>query len=90
MTLSNVAFVPRFMTNIVSLSALIERGVHWNTQDGYLTRFGNRIAVVEQIGGHWRVSRSHTRSESFTVDSDDDTETETLLSKLLISGCHSC
>ena len=40
LTLSNVAYIPRFMTNVVSLSCLMQYGVHWNTEQGYLTRNG--------------------------------------------------
>jgi hypothetical protein len=91
MTLSHVAYIPHFMTNIVSLSALIERGVDWSTKAGHLTKNDRPIAVVNRIGGHWIVAKHHARDESTVVDSDDeDTGTRAMLSMLLNHGCPSC
>ena len=44
------------MSNLVSLSRLTAKGVHWNTQEGCLTRQGTPIAYIQQIKGHWSLS----------------------------------
>ena len=89
MTLSNVAFVPHFMTNIVSLSALMEKGVHWSTREGHLTRRGKPIATVERIGGHWTVATS-VRSEVVLADDIDVIGTEAVESTTSKRSCFVC
>ncbi|KAF2729869.1 hypothetical protein EJ04DRAFT_410594, partial [Polyplosphaeria fusca] len=53
--LSNVAFVPRFFTNAVSLSRCIGAGIHFDSGRHYLyqERPSNVISQLEFNGGHW-------------------------------------
>ncbi|OQV11381.1 GAG-pre-integrase domain-containing protein, partial [Cladophialophora immunda] len=56
MTITDVIYVPGFMTNIVSLSRLNSKGVHFSTETSQLTRNGKVIAKIEPVAGHWIVS----------------------------------
>jgi len=56
LTIREVAYVPGFMTNIVSLSRLTNRDIHWNTQTGCLFRGNLNLAVVSRLNGHWTIS----------------------------------
>ena len=58
MTLLNVAYVPGFMTNLVSLSLLVSKGVHWNTQTGSLYKDDKVLCYVNKLDGHWTLSKS--------------------------------
>jgi hypothetical protein len=57
LTLNDVAYVPGFMTNIVSLSKLTDRDIHWNTQTGCLFHGDLNLAVVTRLNGHWTISK---------------------------------
>ena len=51
--LANVAFVPSFHTNIVSLDRLIQKDVHWDTREQEL-RLGDEIfGKVERKHNQW-------------------------------------
>ena len=67
MTLVDVAYIPGFMSNLVSLSRLVTKGVHWNTQEGYLTREGKPIAYIQQIKGHWSLSQQSLSDEALVT-----------------------
>jgi hypothetical protein len=56
--LLNVALIPGFMTNIVALSKLNEKGIHWNTRTPWqLEKVDyNHFCNLHQIGSHWVVS----------------------------------
>jgi len=54
--LLNVAYVPGFMSNLVSLSKLVEKGCHWNTQTGYITHQGKELCSVHKYHGHWTLT----------------------------------
>jgi hypothetical protein len=48
--LTNVALVPRFMTNLISLPILNAKGVHWNSEKPqYLKRNGSIFCSLERI-----------------------------------------
>jgi hypothetical protein len=55
MTLLNVALIPGFMTSLVSLQVLNDKGVHWNSRNP--TRLekkdGSTFCELTQIGKHW-------------------------------------
>ena len=67
MTLVDVAYVPGFMSNLVSLSRLVTKGVHWNTREGYLTREGKPIVYIQQIKGHWSLSQQSLSDEALVT-----------------------
>ena len=54
--LTNVAYIPGFMTNLVSLSRLVQQGVHWNTETGQLTRQGQAFCYITAFDGHWTLT----------------------------------
>ena len=92
MTLPDVAYLPRFMTNIVSLSLLMQKDVHWNTKTGYLTRNDHPIAVVNRFNGHWTLSSGSASQAKLSnvVDDEDEDEyegVESLFKALSIEGC---
>ena len=59
-TLLDVAYIPGFMTNLVSLSRLVKRGVHWNTETGQLSRDGKVLCSVSALDGHWTITTEPT------------------------------
>jgi Reverse transcriptase (RNA-dependent DNA polymerase)/GAG-pre-integrase domain len=93
MTLPDVAYIPHFMTNVVSLSLLIEKNTHWNTEDGCLRRNSKKIAIVRRFKGHWTVSDDCPPRSTLTnqVDELDEYEgIESLFSALTVQGCREC
>jgi len=63
--LTNVALAPRFMTNLVSLYLLNDKGVHWNSEKPqYLTRNGRIFCNLESVDHHWVLERN-TRHSAF-------------------------
>ena len=55
-TLLNVAYIPTFMTNLVSLSKLVEKGLHWDTEKGTLRKGGKDLCYIKRLGGHWTLT----------------------------------
>ncbi len=51
--LENVAFIPSFHTNIVSLQRFTAKGVHWNTAAGQLFYDGSPFCDVVTQHGQW-------------------------------------
>ena len=52
--LRDVAYIPGFLTNVVSLERLNAKGVHWDSErPSYLKRNGYDFAYLEQVGKHW-------------------------------------
>jgi hypothetical protein len=94
MTLPNVAYIPGFMTNIVSLSLLMEQGVHWSTQDGCLTRHGRPIAMVRRLRGHWVLSFNKPQKAGIPDqqgrDEDEYEGLAALFSAITTSECRQC
>ena len=92
MTLPNVAYIPRFMTNIVSLSLLMEKGVHWSTRDGCLTRNDQNIAKVRRFNGHWTLAEGCVSASisSFEDEYDEYEGVEALFSALSVAECGEC
>jgi hypothetical protein len=52
-TLLHVAYIPTFMTNLVSLSKLVDKGLHWDTERGTLRKEGKDLCFIKKLGGHW-------------------------------------
>lgn len=55
-TLLNVAYIPSFMTNLVSLSLMTRKGVHWDTAKSHLHRNGKEFCKLHEQGGHWTLT----------------------------------
>jgi hypothetical protein len=55
-TLLNVAYIPNFMTNLVSLGKMVQKGVHWDTEKNNLRYKGKHLCHVHQLGGHWTLT----------------------------------
>lgn len=53
MTLLNVAYVPEFMTNIVSQDILYTKGVFFDNWRMHLHQHGNTFSYVERHNGHY-------------------------------------
>ena len=53
MTLLDTAYVPGFLTNLVSLSRLVKKGVHWNTEKAHLHKDGKTLCYIRPFDGHW-------------------------------------
>lgn len=53
MTLLDTAYVPGFLTNLVSLSRLVQKGVHWDTEKSHLHKAGIPLCYVRPFNGHW-------------------------------------
>lgn len=53
MTLLNVAYVAKFMTNIVSQDLLYVKGLHFDSWKLHLHREGNTIMTVKRYNGHY-------------------------------------
>ena len=67
--LVNVALVPGFLTNLVSLGKMVESNLHWNTKRG--TLYSTNIAGVEDhfcqltyLQGHWIMENNTAGSAS--------------------------
>jgi hypothetical protein len=50
-TLTDVAFVPHFKTNLVSLTKVKAKGVHWDTEKMHLHTKGKTLCLVDEING---------------------------------------
>ena len=50
--LQNTTYVSQFHMNIISLNKLIEKGIHWNTQNYKLTFYGTSYCQIEKHHGH--------------------------------------
>jgi hypothetical protein len=55
-TLLNVAYIPSFMTNVVALSIMTKKGVHWDTEKSHLHRNGKEFCKIHEQGGHWTLT----------------------------------
>lgn len=53
MTLTDVAYVPLYMTNIVSVPCLMKRGVHWDSYSETLQHNRMPLYNVQQQQGHF-------------------------------------
>ena len=51
--LLDVALSSGFFTNLVCLSKLTKKGVHWDTEHSHLHQKGKTFCRTKQIGGHW-------------------------------------
>ena len=57
-TLKEVAFIPGYLTNIISLERMNAVGIHWDSErPTYLKRNGSTFAYLEQVGRHWVVQK---------------------------------
>lgn len=65
--LADVAFVPSFQTNIVSLDRLIRRDVHWHTENRELRYKGKIFCTLEKHHGQWTLEYSPVPTASFTT-----------------------
>lgn len=62
MTLTNVLYVPGFMTNVVSGSILEDKGLHFDTAHRHLHRQGKPIILAPRVGSHY-ILEDNTKSE---------------------------
>jgi hypothetical protein len=67
--LAEVALVPSFHTNIVALDRLMQRNVHWNTEQQELRRKSEIFGIVEKNHGQWVLKYSPLQTASFTARS---------------------
>lgn len=71
MTLLDVAFVPGFLANLVSMARLANKGVDLSLQRGLLTKNKKPLAKLKRQGGHWvlstRLSKAEPSKPSTTV-----------------------
>lgn len=51
--LLNVLLAPGFMTNLVCLSKLTAKNVHWDTENDRLHYKGTTFCYTQAVGGHW-------------------------------------
>ena len=59
LTLLDVAYIPGFLTNVVSLDRLNAKGIHWNSRrPTELEKDGKVIAYLEQEGKHRTLERN--------------------------------
>jgi hypothetical protein len=97
--LTNVALVPGFMANLVSLKRFNDKGVHWNSQfPAKLTRNQVDFCKLHQIDDHWVLERaskvenisststSATAHSSFATSSADRKQVVTAAKMHLILG----
>src|SRR5271168_2446156 len=57
--LTHVALAPGFMTNLVSLQLLNQKGVHWNSENPQvLTRNRTTFCNLDQIDRHWVLEKN--------------------------------
>ncbi|EKG09419.1 Integrase catalytic core, partial [Macrophomina phaseolina MS6] len=52
-TLNNVAFIPSFMSNLVSMSIALSKKIYWDTQNMQLIHQGKHYCKVQQHQGHF-------------------------------------
>ena len=52
-TLQNVAYIPKFLTSIASMSRFEAKGVHFDTQIPHLHRKGETVFRIYKLGGHY-------------------------------------
>jgi GAG-pre-integrase domain/Subtilase family len=62
-----VAFVSSFHTNIVSLDRLMQKKVHWNTEQQELRHKGEVFGILEKHHGQWVLEYSPISTASFTA-----------------------
>ncbi|KAL8823003.1 MAG: hypothetical protein Q9191_006271 [Dirinaria sp. TL-2023a] len=62
MTLINVAYVPKFKFNIVSINILADEGLHFDTQHRHLHRKSVPIVLVAMVKNHY-VLENNTKDE---------------------------
>jgi len=55
-SLLNTAYIPGFMSNLISLSKLVEKDYHWDTKSGFIKHRNERICSTFKYGGHWTVT----------------------------------
>jgi GAG-pre-integrase domain len=67
--LAEVALVPSFHTNIVSLDRLMQWNVHWNTERQDLRHKGAIFGIVEKRHGQWVLEYSPIETASFAARS---------------------
>jgi hypothetical protein len=67
--LAEVALVPSFHTNIVSLDRLMQRNVHWNTKRQELRQKSEIFGIVEKQHGQWVLEYSPLQTATFTARS---------------------
>ena len=65
--LAEVALVPSFHTNIVSLDRLMQRNVHWNTEQQELQHKNKIFGIVERKHGQWVLEYNPLQTASFTA-----------------------
>lgn len=52
-TLLNVAYIPKFLTSIASMSLFEAKGVHFDTQVPHLHQNGETVFRIYKLGGHY-------------------------------------
>jgi transposase InsO family protein len=67
--LAEVALVPSFHTNIVSMDRLMQRNVHWNTERQELRYKSDVFGIVEKKHGQWVLEYSPIETASFAARS---------------------
>jgi hypothetical protein len=50
--LTNVALAPEFLTNLVCLSRLTSKGIHWDTEKSHLHTKNKTFCYTQPVGGH--------------------------------------
>ena len=65
--LAHVAYIPEFQTNTVSYRRLLEKGIHWDTQNGILTFEGRLWCQLTDIGEQFVVE--YQPVAAFSADS---------------------
>ena len=65
--LGEIALVPSFHTNIVSLDRLMQRNVHWNTERQGLRFKDDILGIVEKQHGQWVLEYSPLETASFAA-----------------------
>ncbi len=59
--LTNVALAPEFLTNLVCLSRLTSKGIHWDTEKSHLHTKNKTFCYTQPVGGHWVIERNAPR-----------------------------
>ena len=59
--LHEVALVPGFLSNLVSLKRLMKKGVHWNSEDPFVLRKNSRTFIhLKAVGDHFVLQKDLT------------------------------
>ena len=66
-TLLNVAFIPKFLTSIASMSLFEKKEVHFDTQVPHLHRNGETVIKIYKMGGHYTFKQSNQQSQTNQV-----------------------